>query len=96
MANILHLTEWETPSGWHCGDVSALAAGSNYWWNIPRLLNISMKDYILLLKNKYHATNFHYSAKCNVLSYCFSTQSDCRKFKNDINKLAREKQFVVC
>ena len=94
MANILHLTEWETPSGWHCGDVSALAAGSNYWWNIPRMLNISMEDYIHLLLS-YHAINLHYSAKCNVLSYCFSTQQDCRKFKNYINKMAREKNFVA-
>ena len=95
MANILHLTEWESATGWHCGDVSALAAGSNNWWNIPRLLNISFTDYIHLLKNTYHATNFHYSAKCNVLSYCFPTQQDCRKFKNYINKFARDKKFVT-
>ena len=95
MGHILKLEEWESNGRWHCGDVSALAAGSNNWWNIPTLLNISYTDYIYLLKDKFHATNFHYKAKYNVLLFSFSSLADCRKFKNYINKIAREKKFVI-
>lgn len=94
MATVLKLTEWESNGKWHCGDVSALAAGSNYWWYIPRMLEISVEDYIHLLLS-YHATNLHYTAKANVLSYCFNTLAECRKFKNYINKIAREKNFIT-
>ena len=95
MAHIYKMEEWESNGQWHCGDVSALAAMSNAWWYPMRILDLTPEDYITLLKDTYHATNFHYSIEYNVLSFCFKTQSDCRKFKNLINKQAREKNFVT-
>ena len=95
MAHIYHMEEWECDGKWHCGDVSALAANSNLWWYVPRLLNISPVEYIYLLKDKYHASNFKYSKEKNVLSFSFSSLDDCRKFKNYINKQARDKKFVT-
>ena len=94
--HILKLEEWQSGSGnWLCGDVSALAAMSNAWWYIPRLLSIPLDEYIKLLITKYHAINLHYTAKDNVLIFYFKTQSDARKFKNEINKIAREKKFYT-
>lgn len=95
MAHIYKAEEWESAGFWHCGDVSRLSAGSNSWWYVPRMLKLSMEEYIYLLKDKFHATNFNYSAKYNVLSFSFKTQAECRKFKNYINKIAREKNFVT-
>ena len=90
------MTEWQSGTGkWLCGDVSALAAGSNLWWYVPRLLNISCTDYILLLKEKYNVTDFHFSIEKNVLIFSFNTLSDCRKFKNYINKIAKERNFII-
>lgn len=94
MAHVYHMEEWESNGRWHCGDVSALAANSNLWWYVPRLLNISLTDYIHLLL-KYKASNFHYNAQANVLIFSFSSLADCRIFKNYINKQAREKNFTT-
>ena len=95
MTHILKYEEWETPAGWLCGDVSALAAGSNNWWYVPILLNMSPVDYVKLLINKFKVKTIHYKANKNVLIFYFSTLEDCRKFKNYINKEARNKKFYI-
>ena len=96
MAHLLKLSEWESPTGWHCNDVSDLARGSGYWWHIPRMLDISVTDYILLLKNQYHATDFHYNPDKNVLLWKWENYSDCHSFLLMVNKKAREKKFFIC
>lgn len=95
MAHILKLEEWESNGKWLCGDVSALAAGSNTWWYIPNLLSLAPVDYVKLLISKFHAIDIHYSFEKDVLIYYFATQADVRKFKNHINKLARERNFSI-
>lgn len=92
--HILKLSEWQSGTGkWHCGDVEDLAHDSGRWWYPCRLLGISPVEYILLLKDKYHASNF--SFRNDMLLFSWEKQQDMRKFKNDINKLAREKKFMV-
>lgn len=87
--------EWQSPTGkWLCGDVSALAADSNDWTYPAQILNLSPIDYVKLLINTYNA-NVRYSASANVLIFHFSSLVDCRKFKNYINKKARERNFVI-
>ena len=95
MAHIFKLEEWNSNGKWKCGDVSALAANSNLWWYIPSLLNITPVEYVNLLINKYHAIDLHYKIEYDVLMFSFSTLADCRKFKNEINKIARSKNFVT-
>ena len=94
MAHVYQMTEWESNGKWLCGDVSALAADSNDWTYPAQILSLSLTDYILLLMNTYHA-EVHYSVSGNVLVFYFSTLADCRKFKNYINRKAREKHFVT-
>lgn len=95
MAHIYKAEEWESNGRWHCGDVSALAAHSNAWWYVPKILDLSYTDYILLLLNEFNATHFHYTVQANVLSFSFSSLVDCRRFKNYVNKKAREKKFIT-
>lgn len=95
MSHLLKLVEWESPTGWHCNDTSDLAHGSGNWWNIPRMLNISLIDYVLLLKNDFNATDFHYNINYNVLLWKWKTYSDCHKFTLFINKEARKRKFFV-
>lgn len=96
MAHLLKLSEWESATGWHCGDVSDLAKGSGYWWHIPRMLDIPYTDYLLLLKDKYHARNFYYDADANVLSWTWESYADCHAFVLYVNKEARNKKFFIC
>ena len=95
MTHLLHYEEWESNGKWLCGDVSALAANSNAWWYIPRLLEITPTEYVKLLIEKFNVKHIHYTAQHNVLIFKFSTLADCRKFKNYINKIAREKKFYI-
>lgn len=96
MAHVLHYTEWGTSGRWTCGDVSDLAANSNLWWYPCCLLELTPVDYVKLLIEKYNATELRYHFKYDVLIYYFSSLEDCRKFKNFINKKAREKNFIIC
>lgn len=96
MAHIYKMEEWQSPSGkWHCGDVSALGKNSNLWWYVPNLLGITPVDYFYLLRDKFHATNFHYKKQHDVFMFSFENLTDCRKFKNYVNKIAREKKFIT-
>ena len=95
MAHIYKMEEWVSNGRWHCGDVSALAAGSNTWWYVPSLLQITPVEYFYLLRDKFHANHFKYQTKYDVFMFSFDTQADCRKFKNYINKIARDKKFVT-
>ena len=95
MAHILKYEEWESNGKWLCGDVSDLAAGSNTWWYVPSLLNISPVDFVKLLMEKFNCKHIHYNLKSDVLIYKFSTLAECRKFKNYINKIAREEKFYI-
>lgn len=95
MSHLLKFTEWQSGDKWHTGDTSDLAHGSNYWWNVPRMLGIELSDYILLLKNKFNATNFHYNPKYNVLLWDWNSYSDCHRFTLYVNKEAKNRQFFV-
>lgn len=95
MGHIYHAEIWECNGKYLCGDVSALAACSNYCWYPAFILNLSPVDFVKLLISKYHAVDLRYHAKYDVLIYYFSTLEQARKFKNDINKAARLKQFVT-
>jgi len=95
MAHILKYEEWESNGFWYCGDVSALAAGSNTWWYVPSLLNLTPVEFVKLLIEKFNCKYIHYQFECDVLIYKFSSLEDCRKFKNYINKVARQKQFYI-
>lgn len=95
MGHIYHAEVWECNGKYLCGDVSALAACSNYCWYPAFILNLSPVDFVKLLISKYHAIDLRYYAKHDVLIYYFSTLEQARKFKNDINKAARLKQFVT-
>ena len=50
MAHLLKYKEWETPYGWHTGDTTDLANGSNFWWYPARMLEISPSDYVTHIK----------------------------------------------
>ena len=94
MSHLMKYTEWESATGWHCGDVSDLAHGSNFWWHPARMLNIELTDYILMLKDKFHAVNFSYEN--NVLLWNWKNYSDCHNFVLFINREAKKRSFFTC
>ena len=93
--HILKFTDWESPSGWHSNDTSDLANGSGNWWNVPRMLDLELTDYIILLKNKFNAINFHYDVVHNVLLWNWQSYTDCHNFTLYVNNEARKRKFFI-
>lgn len=94
MAHLYKASEWEDLGRWYVNDVTDSGVGGK-WWTPMRLLGLSPQEYIYLLKDTFHASHFYYKAQFNVLQFSFDTITDARKFKNYINKKAREKNFIV-
>lgn len=87
---ILKYDEWQDTNGkWHCGDCRALSKMSNAWWKPARLLNMELTDYIKMMKETYNA-NIKATKSFNVILFSWDKQADMRKFKNFINRKARE------
>lgn len=95
MKHLYQMTEWESNGRWHCGDVSDLSHMSNAWWYPMRILELDIRDYVLLLKNEYNVVNFHYNVDANVLLFTWQSQTDMRRFKNLINRTAKQKKFFI-
>lgn len=95
MTHIYKATEWESAGYYYCGDVSAVGKDSNKWWYPCNILNLSPVEYVKMLINKFNAVNIHYTVKGDVLIFCFTSLADCRKYKNYLNKVAREKNFTI-
>ena len=93
MRHLYQMTEWESNGYWHCGDVSDLGHMSNAWWYPMRILELDINEYVLLLK-EYGAVNFHYP-DANVLLFTWQNQTAMRRFKNLINRTAKQKKFFI-
>lgn len=93
--HIYKAEEWQSSTGkWLCGDVSALAADSNDWTYPMQIFNLRPVEYVKLLIYGYKA-EVRYSKSVNMLHFYFSSLADCRRFKNDVNKKARERKFII-
>lgn len=97
MAHLFKMTEWESGAGdrWYCNDTSDLGNGSGLWYHPARMLNISPAEFVKMLVEKYQPDNISYNFETNVLVYSWSSQTAMRKFKNQINKIAREKNYQI-
>ena len=93
--HLFKMTEGEDTNYWYCNDVTDFGHDSGAWWHPCRVLNISPADFILLLKNEFKCKYIRYSIEYSFLHYYWDNQSDMRKFKNYINKKARERNYLV-
>lgn len=95
MKHLLKYQEWQTPYGWETGDTSDLVNGSNTWWYPTRMLGIAPADYVLLLKDTFHADKIRYFPDKNLLIFHWKNYSDCHKFTFFINQEARKRRFMI-
>jgi len=64
-------------------------------WVVPcRILGVTPAEYARILKEDYNALIRYYPEK-GLLSRCWESQSDMRRWKNYINKKARERNFHI-
>lgn len=85
--------EWQSPTGyWYCNDTSNLAAGSGEWWIPARILGMSPADFIEFLVREFKPDHLKFN---DILIYSWKDLNACRKYKNFINRKAREVNFQI-
>ena len=95
MAHLLRMTEWQGGSGvWYCNDVEDLAGISSRWWTPARMLNMPLDEYVIMLVKEFKVDRISYNPEANVLHFSWKSREACRKYKNWINKKARECNFM--
>lgn len=96
---IYKVEEWQGALGhWHVGDQSDLAHNSNLWYIPPRLLGLSLEEWIFKLKNEFNATGFKFYPDANdgksLLTFYWVNYADCHKYVLWINKQARNNHWA--
>lgn len=91
--SVYKMTEWEQNGKWHCIDTSNFKAGSAMWWIPCRILGMTPAEFTqYLLDNN---ANISWNPEIPLLLWSFDKQSDMRRVKNHINKVAREINFLI-
>lgn len=88
------LKEWEGAGCWYVACTDDLAHNSGAWYMPARAANIPLVDFILTLKNDYHA-DVHFHGDTNFVYYSFKEYKDAHRFLLDFNKKARQNKFMI-
>lgn len=94
---LYRLEEWQSASGryWHCEHTSSFPKGVQKWVVPARLLNMPVDKFIEWLFKNYKPDMFYHNKDCSFCSWGWKSQTQMRKYKNYINKIAREKNFQI-
>jgi len=90
---VLRMSEYEDFKGMiHIQFDDLVGTGCN-WFAPARVLKMSIPDFIMMLKTEYEANLTVYKnedGSVKFIAYCWTSLTMARKFKNRINKIARE------
>jgi hypothetical protein len=95
MAHLYKVSNWQSASKWYCNDTADLAGIAGKWWVPARMLGMSLTDYILLLKDQFHANIVSYNSITDVLIFNWESYSEMHKYELWINSMARKANFIV-
>lgn len=91
--HLYQMTTWESLKRWHVNDVKNLSGASAKWYTPMRILNLSIEEYILLLKDTFHAKGISYYAPTDYLSFYFTKERDAKSFCSYVNKAAKKANY---
>ena len=90
------MSEWESQTGyWHCNCVDNLAGAAGLWWTPARILDLTPAAYIKFVIENFKPDNIYTNSDKCLVFFSWKSQTNCRHFKNYINKKAREKNFQI-
>lgn len=95
MATLYTMDEWEICGKWYCGNISDLGNFSGFWAYPARMLDLTPAQYLKKVIEEFKPDNIFYSDDFSFVGWSWNKQSDMRKFKNWINKTARDKFFCI-
>lgn len=88
-------TMWEDAAGdYLVNDVTSMTSIAIKWWIPMRMLNLTPTEYLKMLKDKFYINSAHYSETADVLTFTFANEADARRYKNWINKQARDRNCI--
>lgn len=84
---------WQDMAGyWFSNDTSEICSGAETWGSAVYVLGISLVEYVELLIKEFNAIVYWNNDK-PFLHNKWATKQEAQKWKNFINKKAREKQI---
>ena len=90
------LSEWQGGGGnWMCEHTSSFPQGVCKWVIPARLLGMSADEFIKWLIENYKPDNIYHNEDCSFVGWSWKSQAAMRKYKNYINRIAREKNFHI-
>lgn len=96
MATLYKLAEWQGSSGiWYCEHTGTFPDGVQKWVIPARLMEMSVDNFLEWLIEKFQPDYFNHNKDCSFCSWGWLDQQKMRKYKNTINKIAREKNFKI-
>ena len=96
MSTLYKCEEWQGSSGiWYCEHTSSFPKGVQKWVVPARILGLTPADFLRFLIKEYKPDIIHHNEDCSFVGWGWRSQSQMRKFKNMINKKAREQNFKI-
>ena len=93
---LYRLEEWQGSSGiWYCEHTSTFPENVTKWVIPSRLLGMEPANFIIWLKDNYKPDVWSHNEDCSFVGWGWTSQAQMRKYKNAINRIAREKNFMI-
>ena len=93
---LYQMKEWETATEkWCCNCVDNLAHDSGVWYLPARILDMTPAAYLEYVVENFKPDNIHVNKEKCLVFFSWNNQVEMRKFKNFINRKAREKNFQI-
>ena len=87
----MKISEWQGGGGrWYAANTSDLGTERSRWWYVPRLLGISLEDYVKMLVEKYQVCDININDN-GFLFFAWDKYSYCHRYVLDMNKLLKNK-----
>lgn len=88
--------EWQGGSGlWYCGHTASFPKDVALWLVPARMMGISADEFLKWLITKHKPDNIYHNEDCSFVGWSWKSQAAMRKYKNEINALARKLNFQV-
>jgi hypothetical protein len=89
------LKEWHSGDHWMCEHTDSFPQGVQKWVIPARLLGMTADAFLLFLIKEFQPDEIFHNQDCSFVGWWWKDQAKMRKYKNTINRIAREKNFQI-
>ena len=89
------LKEWQSNGHWMCEHTDSFPKNVQKWVIPARLLGVTADEFIKILIRDFEPDEIFHNEDCSFVGWWWKDQNKMRKYKNFMNKLAREQNFQI-